>query len=196
MDKYKNYTPATVRKYMVKHATKGHGTTWAGITDSLEHYGYKPKTISAMADVWKECNKGNRAGILLFRAGTRGGKTWTSGGHYVAFLDYKFENGKHYFYTKDSGGRKNDGWHCYETQMKGLVKQIWVVELPVKVSYYKKCKADETSIVDGLKYIGVPSGKAVRQKIAKANGIAAYSGTAVQNAKLLKLLKAGKLKKY
>lgn len=137
---YKNYTPKNVRSYMVEQgfATKGHGTLWDGITKTLKHYGYEPKNIPSMSDAFVECNKGNRAGILLFRSGTRGGVTWTSGGHYVAFLDYKVVNGKHYFYTKDSGGRKNDGWHCYEDHMKGLIKQIWVVELPKpqKGKYY------------------------------------------------------------
>lgn len=134
-DKYKAFTPKDVRPYMVAQgfATKGHGTTWNGITKTLEHYGFKVKTPnigSSMSSAWKELNKGNRAGVLLFRAGTRGSVTWTSGGHYVAFLDYKVQNGKHYFYTKDSGGRKNDGWHCYETTMKGLLPKIWIVELP------------------------------------------------------------------
>ena len=134
-DKYKNYTPKNVRPYMVDKgfATKGNGTTWAGMTDTLEHYGFKvvrPNISTNMNAAWKELNKGNRAGILLFRAGTRGGVTWTSGGHYVAFLDYKVVNGKHYFYTKDSGARKHDGWYCYETTMKGLLPQIWIVELP------------------------------------------------------------------
>ena len=134
-DKYKNYTPKNVRPYMVGQgfATKGNGTTWAGMTDTLKHYGFKvvkPNISSDMDAAWKELNKGNRAGILLFRAGTRGGVTWTSGGHYVAFLDYKVKNGKHYFYTKDSGARKHDGWYCYETTMKGLLPQIWIVELP------------------------------------------------------------------
>lgn len=122
-------------------ATKGNGTTWNGITKTLEHYGFKVKTpniSSSMTSAWKELNKGNRAGVLLFKKGTRGGVTWTSGGHYVAFLDYKVVDGKHYFYTKDSGGRKNDGWHCYETTMKGLLPKIWIVELPEvkKGKYY------------------------------------------------------------
>lgn len=131
-EQYKNWTPKNVRPYMVEQgfATKGHGTTWDGITKTLEHYGYKPKNIPSMTNAFVELNKGNRAGIMLFKSGTRGGVTWTSGGHYLAFLDYKVANGKHYFYMKDSGGRKNDGWFCYETHMKGLIKQIWVVELP------------------------------------------------------------------
>ena len=36
---------------------------------------------------------------------------------------------------------------------------------------------------------------AKREKIAGANGITNYSGSATQNTKLLKLLKAGRLKK-
>lgn len=134
-EKYKNYTPKDVRPYMVGQgfATKGNGTTWTGMTKTLEHYGFKvarPNISTSMSSAWKELNKGNRAGILLLKKGTRGSVTWTSGGHYVAFLKYKVQDGKHYFYTKDSGARKNDGWHCYETTMKGLLPQIWVVELP------------------------------------------------------------------
>ena len=134
-DEYADYTPKTVRQYMVGQgfATEGHGTLWDGITKTLKRYGFSVKTPnidSSMSSAWKELNKGNRTGVLLFGAGRRGGITWTSGGHYVAFLDYKVQNGKHYFYTKDSGGRMNDGWHCYETTMKGLVRKIWIVELP------------------------------------------------------------------
>ena len=54
--------------------------------------------------------------------------TWTTCGHYVAFTDYKVQNGKHWFYTKDSGGRKHDGWYSYEGAMKGRVAKLWIVE--------------------------------------------------------------------
>lgn len=132
--KYANYTPANIRPYMVEHgfATKGHGTTWNGITQTLEYYGFKvetPNISSSMTAAWNLLNKTGapKMGVLLFRGGTRGGVRWTSGGHYVAFLDYKVVNGKHYFYTKDSGGRKHDGWYCYETTMKGLLPRIWII---------------------------------------------------------------------
>ena len=131
---YANYTPANIRPYMVAQgfATKGHGTTWNGITKTLEHYGFKvetPNISSSMTSAWNLLNKTGapKQGVLLFRAGTRGGVRWTSGGHYVAFLDYKVTNGKHYFYTKDSGGRHHDGWYCYETTMRGLLPKIWIV---------------------------------------------------------------------
>ena len=132
--KYANYTPKDVRPYMVGQgfATKGHGTTWAGITKTLQHYGFEvahPDISKSMTSAWNYLNRKDapKQGVLLFRAGSRNGVRWTSGGHYVAFLDYKVHNGKHYFYTKDSGGRKHDGWYAYETYMKGLLPQIWIV---------------------------------------------------------------------
>lgn len=132
--KYANYTPANIRPYMVGQgfATKGHGTTWDGITKTLQHYGFTvavPNINSSMTPAWNYLNKPGapKQGVLLFRAGTRGGVRWTSGGHYVAFLDYRVTNGKHYFYTKDSGGRHHDGWYCYETTMRGLLPKIWIV---------------------------------------------------------------------
>lgn len=60
-------------------------------------------------------------------------------------------------------------------------------------AYYKKF--DDTSIVDGLKSIGVDSGKENRKRIAIANGISGYTGTSEQNQKLLSLARKGKLKK-
>ena len=131
---YAKYTPANVRPYMVQQgfATRGHGTTWNGITRTLEHYGFKvsaPNINSSMKGAWDILNKKDapKQGVLLFRRGTKGGVRWTDGGHYVAFLNYKVKNGKHYFYTKDSGGRHHDGWYCYETQMAGLLPKIWIV---------------------------------------------------------------------
>jgi hypothetical protein len=62
--------------------------------------------------------------------------------------------------------------------------------------YYTACNKKYTSIVDALNSIGVDSSKANRTKIANANGITGYKGTASQNTSMLSLLKAGKLKKY
>lgn len=62
-------------------------------------------------------------------------------------------------------------------------------------SYYKKYTGKSGSIVDALKSIGVDSSIENRKKIAQANGISNYSGTASQNEKMLSLLKQGKLKK-
>lgn len=126
---YENCTPKTIRPYMVQFATRGHGTTWAGIKKSLEHYGYTvkdPNISSSMKSAWEILPKSMKRGVLLFKGGTKGGVTWTTGGHYVAFVDYKVKNGKHYFKTEDSSGRAHDGWYCYETTMAGLLPKIWI----------------------------------------------------------------------
>ena len=62
-------------------------------------------------------------------------------------------------------------------------------------TYYKKYTGTSGSIVSALNAIGVNSSYSNREKIAKANGISNYSGTAEQNTKMLTLLKQGKLKK-
>ncbi len=59
--------------------------------------------------------------------------------------------------------------------------------------YFKKYTGDSSSIVSALKSIGENSSYEYRAKIAAANGITNYSGTAEQNSTMRKLLKAGKL---
>ena len=63
--------------------------------------------------------------------------------------------------------------------------------LAPKVSYYKKF--NNTSIVDGLKSIGVDYSFNNRRKIANKNGIKVYVGTASQNKYLCDLARQGKL---
>ena len=145
-DRYKNYTPENLRTWMVNQgfAIRNQGTTWSGITKTLQHFGYTVTHIGIsdpMSKAWAELNKGNRIGIILFKGG-RGpnGTVWTASGHYVAFTDYKVVDGKHYFYTKDSGGRNHDsvkyGYYSYENSMKGVVYQMWIVQRinPVKTT--------------------------------------------------------------
>ncbi len=62
-------------------------------------------------------------------------------------------------------------------------------------SSYYKTDYKGLSFVDGLKSIGVDSSFANRKRIARANGISNYTGSALQNIKLLNLLKKGNLKK-
>ena len=136
--RYANWTPENLRPWMVKQgfAIRGQGTTWNGITKTLQHLGYKVVHIGIsdpMSKAWTELNKGNRIGIILFKSGKApNGTVWTASGHYVAFTDYYVKDGKHYFYTKDSGGRGHDskthGYYTYERSMKGTVYQMWIVE--------------------------------------------------------------------
>lgn len=70
--------------------------------------------------------------------------------------------------------------------------------VPVSASsntYYPTYYGYSTSLVDGLNVIGEDSSFAARTKIAQANGISFYMGTAEQNTYLLNLLKQGQLVK-
>jgi hypothetical protein len=62
-----------------------------------------------------------------------------------------------------------------------------------KKKYYPKYTGKSVSIVDALVSLGIDASFTHRKKIAKANSITAYVGTAKQNTKMLNLLKAGKL---
>ena len=120
---------------MKQYAVSGNGTRWDGIDAGLKKYIGNVKRFSDMTAFWNEVSKGNRVGVVLFRSGTAPDSTvWTSSGHYVAFVNFKVTNGKHYLYTKDSGGRLHDGWYCYETSMKGCIQFLWTA---VKPGWYK-----------------------------------------------------------
>lgn len=162
LEEYKNYTPADVRKYMVQFATKGHGTLWDGIRKGLEHYGFNVhwRQADSMSDIFKVLSTSLKKGVILFGSTKGPDKTvWTSSGHYINFVDYKIQNGKHWFYLKDSGGRKHDKWWCYETSMRGDVRQVFIC----------------TSLKEGHKLLGsAPSASPVANTPAPTNRT--YSG--------------------
>lgn len=60
-------------------------------------------------------------------------------------------------------------------------------------TYFPATATKNGSIVDTLAKAGYDSSYAYRKKIAAANGISGYKGTAAQNIQMLELLKAGKL---
>lgn len=72
-----------------------------------------------------------------------------------------------------------------------LDKDLYVKE---EIKYLSNSNYKGVSIVDALKQIKVDSSYNYRSKLAKANGINNYRGTAEQNTKMLNLLKQGKLK--
>lgn len=126
----KDWTPDNLRKWMVSKgfAVTGQGTKWEGITETLKHIGHT-KVVriynDPMSEAWKELDKGNRIGVILFNNGR--GHRFTSSGHYMAFTGYMVKNGEHYFYLKDSGGRGNSGWKSY-SYCKGCISKMWIVE--------------------------------------------------------------------
>lgn len=130
--KYKKITPKDTANWLRNHghATYGNGTTWAGIKACLKHYGFKVTQHDDMASFWKEMKKPGRLAVISFRGGTKGGVTWTLGGHFLACSGMEIKNKKHRLYMLDPGPRANNGWHTYEDHMRGLVAQLWVCYLP------------------------------------------------------------------
>ena len=153
-------TPWDVAKYMQKHgyAIRNNGTAWAGIPAAMKAFGLTDvKNVSDMEDVWRYMSKGYCA-VFLFRGGSRGGVTWTTAGHYVAVTGYKVQSGKHYLYTRDSGGRNHTGWYAYETTMRGLIPQIWVGKVPnMKVKPTTPAPAPKTTTTKPTSIPTLPS---------------------------------------
>ena len=133
-DKYMDSTPLKFYSFVKNYAVRGHGTEWRGIDEGLKHFGLKNvKRFEDMKLFWNELDKGNRVGVLLFGTNRApDGRIFTTVGHYIAFVGYKKSNDgkKHYLYLKDSGGRNNDGWLCYETSIRGCLKMLWTAEVP------------------------------------------------------------------
>lgn len=130
----KKITPWVTAKFMKSHgyAIYNNGTAWAGIPACLKHFKMKDVAEqSTMSKAFSKMEKGYLS-VILFRGGTKGGVTWTLGGHYLAATGYKIKNGKHYLYMRDPGGRDHDGWYCYEDHMRGLVAAIWTCTYDAK----------------------------------------------------------------
>ena len=93
-------------------------------------------------------------------------------------------------YAAQYGISNYSGTATQNTQLLNIMRGGSV---PAASGYYPAFSS--SSIVDGLKSIGVDSSYSNRARIAAANGISGYSGTAAQNNKLCSLAKQGKLKK-
>ena len=109
------------------------GTTRAGITDAIRHYGfnsiyYKPEHKGG--SIWNEAMDqiknatGDWWAIFLVVGTKNGGKDnfWTSGGHFIAITDYK--DGK--LYVRDSGARRRTGYYSPET-LRYDTNCIWFI---------------------------------------------------------------------
>ena len=84
------------------------------------------------------------------------------------------------------------------TKSKGhtvvVVDSAYVVE-PKESKFYAKYTGTSNSLVDALISMKINATKENRKRIAEANGVRDYSGTANQNVFLLSLLKKGQLKR-
>lgn len=129
--KYWSSTPKTFYSFMKQYAVSGNGTRWDGIDAGLNKHLGNCKRFDDMSAFWNEVSKDNRVGVVLFRSGSGpDGTVFTSSGHYIAFVKYKYENGQHWLYLKDSSSyRHNDGWKSYERSMRGCIQFLWTAEI-------------------------------------------------------------------
>lgn len=169
--KYKKLTVKKCQQYMIQFSRAGQGTDWSGIKTGLEHYGYKVhwKQSDGMKEIFAALKNSEKKGVILFHKGKApNGKVWTSSGHYVAFTNYRIKDGKHQFYTKDSGPRKHDGWHSYEKSMKGCIKFVYICKsIPSETS--KKKESAVAKPVETKPLSRVDKGIAWAKKIAADN---------------------------
>jgi len=146
---------------------------------------------------WSQINNVSnlqRGDILLHRT--------SSGGHTEFYLGNNQNVGAHsdrgYPQTGDQTGTEisvcsywYDNWNGVLRYSAGPIPEIKPTPAD---GCFQACGSGYTSIVEALKSIGVDSSYSYRAKIAAANGISGYSGSASQNTQMLNLLKAGTLK--
>lgn len=140
MEQYKDYTPATIQPYCKQYADpNGNGTYWSGILAMMKHYGLtEVKEHATMDKLWTELKKGGRVAIYLMgsRKGGSKGVHWTSSGHFVCSVDYKYENGDHWVYMKDSYSNSSlrNGWISYKGNIRGDCLKVWSGKLNGKAA--------------------------------------------------------------
>ena len=140
MSKYKNQTPATIQPYCKQFADPdGNGTFWSGIPEMMKHYGMtEVKEHGTMQQLWTELAKGDRVAIFLMGSKPGGNRRvhWTSSGHFVCGVDYRFDKntGKHWLYIKDSYSNSSlrNGFLTYEDNMKNDVIKVWSGKLNIR----------------------------------------------------------------
>lgn len=101
-----------------------------------------------------------------------------------------YDHAKNYYFSQNPNAPKviqitRGGVHFFRLKSKEQPKPT--------TKYFKKYTGKSVSIVDALVSIGEPYSFSYRSKIAKANNIKLYVGTAKQNTTMLNLLKQGKL---
>lgn len=142
MEKYAKQTPKTIQPYCVQYAApNGNGTYFTGIPKMMEHYGMtEVQEHQTMDSLWKEMAKGNRVAILLMGSRAGGSKKvrWTSSAHFIAAVAYRYKNGKHELYIKDSNASSSsrNGWLEYTASLKGDVSRVWSGKLYIEPPYY------------------------------------------------------------
>ena len=166
MEAYKNITPATIQPYCKQFADpRGNGTYWSGIPKMMEHYGLtEVKEHATMDTLWKELAKGGRVAIYLMGSKPAGSKKvhWTSGGHFICSVLYRYRDGDHQVYVKDSysNSASRNGWLGYKTHLRGDVLKVWSGKLKTtnKAKTESKPYTPSTPYTGGLPQYAVKKG--------------------------------------
>lgn len=128
-------------------------------------------------------------GVALYVSSDTPNKSCTKIGTYYVYDNIVKDNRIKITNSKANCGKKGmvTGW----VNVKDITE--YRQESIPATSYYPKSSYTGVSLVEALKKAGISSSYAFRTKIASANGIKNYTGTASQNTTLLDLLKTGKL---
>lgn len=81
----------------------------------------------------------------------------------------------------------------YKEPVKKKVEENTKKPVKKKIVYHPRYKGKTSSIVDALKSLSINPSKSNRKRIATLNGVKNYTGSAMQNTRLLNLLKKGRL---
>lgn len=122
-------TPITMQPHCRQYACHD-GTYWSAIPKMLEFYGCtEVMEHDNMSSLWRELEKGDRIAIYMMNKYPGGSKGihWTSGGHFIVSCAFRYENGLHKLYVKDSNSTSSDRnyWISYEENMRGDVSACW-----------------------------------------------------------------------
>lgn len=135
-------------------------------------------------EVWKD---GNRIDPTEYLEKDLYNATLTEAKKAIDEIAYDVIEGKYGNYPERKARLEAEGYNYSEVQTR-------VNELVNKVVYLSNSNYTGVSIVDALNQIGVNSSFGYRTKLANANDIANYCGTAEQNIQMLEMLKNGTLK--
>ena len=159
----------------------------------VEDDSYVPKMGDVIMYVWNDSGKGDCKGTP-----NHTGLTITVTNGVIKVVEGNKDDAVGYRNVKVNG--KYIRGYIVPKYSQYAVKSTTTAQKPslpkTGISYYPKYKGSSVSIVDALKTVGEKdTSLSNRVKIAHANGIGQYTGTASQNSTLLTLLKSGKLKK-
>lgn len=135
-EKYKDETPKTILPYCRQFAApNGDGTYWDAPPTMMKHYGMtEVMEHRTMSPLWKELAKGGRVAVYMMSNRTAGkqGLKWTGSKHFICSVAYRFRDGKHEVYIKDSNSdsKSKNGWHAYEDVLRNAVFKVWSGKLP------------------------------------------------------------------